>query len=55
MKKSSYIRKITALLLAFVMLLLTSCSAADGAEESATGDADQGNYEIYNETTEVVK
>lgn len=56
MKKSSNIKRITALLLAVVMLFLTSCTDSKGSEESATGDsAEQENFEIYNETTQTVK
>ncbi len=56
MKKSSNIKRITALLLAIVMLFFTSCTDSKGSEESATGDsAEQENFEIYNETTQTVK
>lgn len=56
MKKSQTIKKITALLLAMVMLLLTSCSVVDtGIEESSTDDeAETEAIVTFNETTQNV-
>lgn len=51
--KISSIKRIAALLLAVVMLLLTACSAETGKEESSTGDFEE-SYEIFSETTENV-
>lgn len=57
MKNKVNIKRITALLLAVVMLFLTSCNASTGSEESATGDtaSEPETFDIYNETTENVK
>lgn len=53
--KTKAIKKITALLLASVMLLLTACSAETGGEETLTGDeAKNESFEIYSETTQNV-
>lgn len=47
-------KRIAALLLAVVMLLLTACSAETGKEESSTGDDYAESFEIYSETTQNV-
>lgn len=54
MKKSLNFKKITAFFLAFIMLMLTSCSADPTFEESSTGEEEP--QEIYNftDTTENV-
>ena len=52
--KISSIKRIAALLLAVVMLLLTACSAETGKEESYTGEDASESYEIFSETTENV-
>lgn len=52
--KISSIKRIAALMLAVVMLLLTACSAETGKEESSTGDFEEESYEIFSETTENV-
>ena len=52
--KISSIKRIAALLLAVVMLLLTACSAETGKEESYTGEDSSESYEIFSETTENV-
>ena len=54
MKNLSHIKKITALLIAAVMLILTSCDATLVDEEFSTGD-EQKVFNLYNETSENVK
>lgn len=55
MKKTFNLRRLTALLLAMIMLLLTSCSANTGTEEASTGDKEPETFNIYSETSENVE
>lgn len=56
MKKSAIFRKLTALLIVLVMVLLTSCSAETGTtEELTTGDDVPEVFNLYTETAQSVK
>lgn len=54
MKKNSTVKKITALLLAAAMLILTSCSGNPGQEESPSNLGENESIEYFGETTENV-
>ena len=54
MKKKNSFRRISALLLSVIMLMLTACTPEQTAEEGVTGD-DSGPVIAYTETTQNVK
>lgn len=55
MNRISLIKRITALLVVAVMLLLASCDAKTGQEEYSTGDGAPEVFNLYNETSENIK
>lgn len=55
MKKSAYIKRITAILLILVMLLLTSCGTVTEEEDTTLTEAESIFAENYTDTTENVK
>ncbi len=55
MNRISLIKRLTALLVVAVMLLLAACDAKTGQEESSTGDDTPEVFNIYNETSENIK
>ncbi len=55
MKKTTLLKRTAALLTAFVMILLSSCSAPPVNEELSTGEDAPEVFNLYNETTQTVE